>query len=416
MSCLDCFESTLCYTAPSHGDWGIVRIATEVPQTHLLFVAPAACGRHGALGAIQHGFKDKVSYLAITREDIISGYDALVEQAVDELLRRRHPTPRAVMIFVSCLDDLIGTDLDSLCLRLHAAHPNVEFQSAHMNPITLDSKKPPMVTTQSAMYAYLHPTGHDNGVNLIGNLGAIDPHCELFDVLSGWGCTPARHLLDFDTFDGYQSMARSRLNILMSPIASLAASQMQTRLDIPYTFLPVTYDPDEIAAEYDQLASALNKSLPDMIKWRDAAISEMEITRTALSNRPVWITAGSVMKPFGLARTLLKAGFNVETVVAQTALPIDSDALKWVRREHPNVRIIQPQHVNVIEFAHRSPDSVAIGFDAAYIAGAKRVVSITNDEGMFGYRGMVSLMRMLRSAAAQPCDLKQLIDDYGVVI
>ena len=75
MSCLNCFESTLCYTAPSHGDWGIVRIAALVPETHLLFVSPSACGRHGALGALQHGFKDRVSYLAITREDIIAGYD-----------------------------------------------------------------------------------------------------------------------------------------------------------------------------------------------------------------------------------------------------------------------------------------------------------------------------------------------------
>lgn len=141
MSCQSCFENTLCYTAPSHGDWGIVRIAALVPEVHLLFVSPSACGRHGALGALQHGFKDRVSYLAITREDIIAGYDGLVEEAVAELLRRKKPTPRAIMIFVSCLDDLIGTDLDSLCLRLHAAHPETEFRPAHMNPITLDSKK-----------------------------------------------------------------------------------------------------------------------------------------------------------------------------------------------------------------------------------------------------------------------------------
>ena len=181
MSCLNCFESTLCYTAPSHGDWGIVRIAALVPETHLLFVSPSACGRHGALGALQHGFKDRVSYLAITSEDIIAGYDGLVEEAVSELLRRKNPRPRAVLIFVSCLDDLIGTDLNSLCQRLHAAHPDVEFQPAHMNPITLDSKKPPMVTTQAAMYSFLRRTEvHDQGINLLGNLDALDPGCELF--------------------------------------------------------------------------------------------------------------------------------------------------------------------------------------------------------------------------------------------
>lgn len=29
---MSCFENTLCYTAPSHGDWGIVRIAALVPE------------------------------------------------------------------------------------------------------------------------------------------------------------------------------------------------------------------------------------------------------------------------------------------------------------------------------------------------------------------------------------------------
>ena len=78
--------------------------------------------------------------------------------------------------------------------------------------------------------------------------------------------------------------------------------------------------------------------------------------------------------------------------------------------------VLQPQHVNVIDFAHRSPEAVAIGFDAAYLAGASRVVPIVNDAGMFGYRGIASLMRALRQEAEHPQDLKKLIDDYGVVI
>lgn len=417
MSCLNCFESTLCYTAPSHGDWGIVRIAALVPETHLLFVSPSACGRHGALGALQHGFKDRVSYLAITREDIIAGYDGLVEEAVSELLRRKNPRPRAVLIFVSCLDDLIGTDLNSLCQRLHAAHPDVEFQPAHMNPITLDSKKPPMVTTQAAMYAFLHPAeAHDQGINLIGNLDALHPGCELFQVLKAWDCAPVRHLSDFETFEGYQAMAKSRANLMLSPIASLAAQQMQARLGIPQLFLPVSYDPDEVRAEYEQLAAFLEKDAPNLPRQREEALCETETARSALNGRPVWITAGSVLKPFGLARALVQAGFNVEAVVAQTAIAPDRAAFQWIRENHPEIAVIQPQHVNVIDFAHRSEEAVAIGFDAAYIAGASRVVSIVNDAGMFGYHGIARLMRSLREEAAHPQDLKKLIDDYGVVI
>ena len=136
----------------------------------------------------QHGFKDRVSYLAITREDIIAGYDGLVEEAVAELLRRKKPTPRAIMIFVSCLDDLIGTDLDSLCLRLHAAHPETEFRPAHMNPITLDSKKPPMVTTQAAMYSFLRRTEvHDQGDQPPGQSGRAGSRLRAVSGAEGLG-------------------------------------------------------------------------------------------------------------------------------------------------------------------------------------------------------------------------------------
>lgn len=417
MSCMTCFERTLSYTAPSHGDWGIVRIATLVPETHLLFVCPAACGRHGALGALQHGFKDRVSYLSITREDIIAGYDALVEQAAAEVLRRKNPRPKAVMIFVSCLDDLIGTDLPGLCDRLRQKHPDVAFEPAHMNPITLDSKKPPMVTTQAAMYAFLRPAAvRDRGVNLLGDPEPLHAGCELYDVLAAWGCAPIRHISDFQQFDAYQSMAQSRANLLLSPIVSLAGQQMQQNLGIPSLFLPVSYDPAVIREDYRRLADFMGQTPPDTKAYEAAAGQAAENARRMLNGRPVWITGGAVIKPFELAGYLLRSGFCVEAVVAQTAIAPDRAAFEWLRAHHPEVKILQPQHIRVIDFAHRSPEAVAIGFDAAYLAGASRVVSLMNDSGMFGFSGTVRLMRLLCEAAQKPQALKGLIDDYGVVI
>ena len=166
-----------------------------------------------------------------------------------------------------------------------------------MNPITLDSKKPPMVTTQAAMYAFLRRAEvRDQGINLMGNLDALDPGCELFQVLRDWGCAPVRHLSDFETFDDYQAMARSRASLLLSPIASLAARQMQANLGMPSLFLPVSYDPEEVEAQYAQLAAFLEKDAPDLSAWRERALGEMEATREALGGRPVWITAGSAWR------------------------------------------------------------------------------------------------------------------------
>lgn len=414
MNC-SCFEDTLYYSPPSHGDWGIVRVAALVPESHLLFVSPSACGRHGALGALQHGFKDRVSYLAIDQQDIIAGYDGLIEQAVAALLDRRRP--KAVIIYVSCLDDLIGTDLDSLCHRLRAMHPGVAFQPAHMNPIALDSKKPPMLTTQQAMYNFLNPRDdRDGGVNLIGNLEPLDPDCELFPVLNAMGASPARHLSDYATFEAFQQMAQSRANLVLSPIAALAAQTLARNHGMPFLMLPVSYDLREIDGQYASLAAFLDAPLPDLSGAHQRAAEAMDAAQKALNGRPVWIAGGAVMRPFGLARALLSAGFRVETVVAQMAVPVDRDAFEWLHEAHPEINVIQPQHARLIDFDHPSPEAVAIGFDAAYIAGTSRVVPVTNDDGMFGYGGVVRLMRRMIDAAAHPADLRQMIDDYGVVL
>lgn len=61
--CMACHQngfipSTLHYVSATHGDWGVVRIAALVPESHQLFVCPFACGRHGALGGAVNWIKN----------------------------------------------------------------------------------------------------------------------------------------------------------------------------------------------------------------------------------------------------------------------------------------------------------------------------------------------------------------------
>ena len=48
-----CKYEQLRYICPGNGGWGMVRIAMMIPESYELFISPAACGRHGALGAVQ---------------------------------------------------------------------------------------------------------------------------------------------------------------------------------------------------------------------------------------------------------------------------------------------------------------------------------------------------------------------------
>ena len=125
MNC--CFENTLHYSSPGHGDWGVVRIGMLLPESVQLFVCPSACGRHGAIGAMRQGLKDRLFYLYVDQKDIVDGYDDLIPHAVEEVLAVLKKRPRAFYIFVSCLDDLLGTDHEALREKLGNTHPDIHF-------------------------------------------------------------------------------------------------------------------------------------------------------------------------------------------------------------------------------------------------------------------------------------------------
>ena len=189
--CEPSFENTLHYSSPAHGGWGVVRMGHLLPESYQLFISPAACGRHGAIGACMQGRKSRVSYLYLREEDIVSGaYEDLFVQAVDELLDHLKHTgrlPKVLMVFVSCIDDLLGTDHNALLDIFESRHPDVRFTFCHMSPISLDTKVPPPVNIQNKIYSMLDVTQQkDTGVNLIGNLVPIQKNCEVFRFCGKW--------------------------------------------------------------------------------------------------------------------------------------------------------------------------------------------------------------------------------------
>ncbi|MDR1953624.1 MAG: nitrogenase component 1 [Clostridiales Family XIII bacterium] len=417
MSKVDGGHGALRYTAPSHVDWGLVRIAALVPESHMLFVCPSACGRHGALGAVDQGYKHRVSYIFVYRQDIIDGYDNVIREGVSELLEQLPKAPPAIMVFVSCIDDLIGTDLDALMIELHDARPDIEFRAGHMNPISLDGTAPPPVTAQNAMFDFLKPSEirDADAVNFIGSFVDVLPVCEVYEFLAQAGFPLVRHISRYDTFEGFLEMAKSAYNISLWPPVTLAARSMEKKLGIPFLSLCVSYDLDEIAADYHRLSEFLGGGAdydfaPHIAKAERAIENALQI----VGDRPITISNGAVWKPFGLAKVLIEHGFNVESVVADEIPAFDRAAYDFIASR--GVTIFDPQAPDTILRRHENAEAVAIGYDAAYIAGSCHIVDLANDMGMFGYHGVWTLMGMIAAAAETESDLAQLMADFGGVI
>ena len=309
-------ESCLSYSSPAHGNWGIGRVGMLIPETHQLFVCPFACGRHGAIGAIIHGYKDRLSYLFIDEGDIVSGgYEQLIIDGTGELLDSIK-RPRAVLIVVSCLDDLLGTDHEVFLKELRRRHPDVKFGLGHMNPISGEGKLPPMVNIQRSLYSFLEPSSRRlRQVNILGQ-NVPPKRGDLHEFLEGMGYE-TRVIGECETFDDYLGLSSSVLDIIAHPAARTAAREMKEKLGIEWLFAPISFDAAEIEAHYRGIAEILGEPFHfDLEPWRESLAESLEGTKEAVGGREIAVDDSATVRPFSLAKLLAKNCFRVVRICA----------------------------------------------------------------------------------------------------
>lgn len=392
-----------------------------VPESYQLFVSPAACGRHGALAARMEDRKSRVSYLFLSEEDIVSGgYEDSIIKSAEKLLahlKRKGKMPKVLMIFVSCIDDLLGTDHDALIMQLSEEFPDIRFTFAHMNPTSTDTGVPPAVNIQNKDYALLEKReDRDDGVNLIGNLAPIRSNSELFTVLQDMGASVVRHISDYTTFAGYQEMSKSRLNLVTAPTGKYASKNMEKKLGVPFEMALTSFQPECIRETYENIAKALGVACLDLSSYEEECQKAIQQAAKEVGDMPIIIDGETITRPFDLAKTLLRAGMKIKCIYQQKVLPTDKENFEWVCENHPEIMILQPQHPNTTVSEKYGADCLSIGFSAAYISGAKHVVDIAGQHGLYGFQGVIDLMKMIQEASKKEVELKKLLEDTVLVV
>lgn len=423
--CTDhCFEKTLQYSSPGHGGWGIIRIAALIPESHLLFICPSACFRHGALGAVQHGYKNRTSYLYITPADIVVGYDNIIMEGANELLEK-DSSIKVLFLFVPCLDDFIGTDIESIAHQVQEEHPGIVVRACHMNPIAAETEKPPLVTTMHSMFSTIvtENCATEDAVNLCGSFEPIGKQCELHNFLGDYGIT-LRQLDDYQekSYQDFCEMGRSKYNLVIRPAGKFAAEYMDSHYGTSSVNYMVTYDLEELRTNYTEWEKQLSATHQrigqafDLETEEKAARAAVSHAVKKLNGLPISISDSAVLRPFALAKALVGYGFQVKEVIAQEVLPFEQEAYEFICQNYPEIGITQPRHHKSAVRNNPERHGVAIGFEGAYLRQSDYVVDLSGDEGMYGYYGVCRLMEMLENAISQKANLKKMIEEYGAVV
>ncbi|MBE5832938.1 MAG: oxidoreductase [Butyrivibrio sp.] len=415
------YETSLHYASPAHGGWGVLKIAQLIPDSYFLFVSPAACGRHGALGARMEGRKNRVSYLFLTEQSIVSGdYEKMLIDALDQLmdfLKKRNRLPKVMGIFVSCIDDLLGTDHEALKAQLEERYSGIRFIDCHMNPTSSDTGVPPLVNIQNKIYSVLERTDRtDDAVNIVGNLEPVHKESELTEVLEKMGVKEVRHITDYKTYEDYQDMAASRLNIRLAPSVKYACTNMQRKLGIPSVEALISFRPENIRKNYEAIAEGLNVKCPDLSEYEQEALKALLETKKELGDMPLILDWECTISVFEFARCLLEHGFNVKRIYSQQVIPSDKENFEWVMENYPDVEIRQPQNPKVTVEEHVDYECIAVGYSAGYLSGAEHVVDIGGQHGLYGYRGLVEFLKKIKETKHEKADLKKILEDAVLII
>ncbi len=441
MSCRGSLE----YTCPSHGGWGMVRIGMLIPECHQLFVCPSACGRHGALGAVQQGFKDRLSYLFLEQSDIISGYDSAMVEAVGELLKRLKKRPKVILVFVSCIDDLIGTDGDAVITELSERYPDIQFRMGHMNPIKTDSDEPPLVTTWKSVYSLMEWNGEERvpAINMLGNYVPVHADSEIYKMMKELG-VKVHHIGNCDTYEGLRDMGNHYVNLLLSSKVEKVGQLLERTQKIAYINGYITYDFKEIRENYRCLLDKLTKmaeknentKLLTLAEEKSAEIEKIlenveieaqkaiEKAKEVVGKREIYVDYSAFGMPLEAAKFLHEQGFNVKRAYVKD-MDEDNETYQWLVKE-TKVEIIKANHhgtVNTwkekkasLDEANQKDGSISIGMEAAYISGSSHIVAMFQNAEMYGFHGVTLLMERLCEAAQTEADIEEVIRQAGLVV
>ena len=172
--------ATLAFNSPGAEGFGVKRAGLAVPGSIMLIVAPGCCGRNTSMISSMREYHDRFFYLMMDETDIVTGrHLKKIPKAVKEICESVEKKPSVVMICITCVDALLGTDMERIC-RKATEEVGLPVRPCYMYALTREGRKPPMVHVRQSLYSLLEPKKKQGTVeNLLGFFSPLVDDCEL---------------------------------------------------------------------------------------------------------------------------------------------------------------------------------------------------------------------------------------------
>ena len=390
--------ATLAFNSPGAQGFGVKRAGLAIPGSVMLLVAPGCCGRNTTILSQLGGYSDRFFYLLMDENDIVTGkHLKSIPKAVQEICQSLSQKPTSVMICITCVDALLGTDMERVC-RKASALAGLPVLPCYMYALTREGRKPPMVAVRQSLYSLLRPQKkHADAANLLGHFAPLADDCELYTLLQQIGLRSIRELSRCRSFAEYMDMSQANFNLVLNPEARLAADEMEKKLNIPAIELTRMYQLDKIQRQYQILAQTLGTTFEDSAFYQAA---ETAIASFTARHTEVTAAIGSVLNAnsFELALALTRYGLHIAEIYSD---PTEEDFF-YIRRLaelSPDTRIYTNMSPSMLYYEPADTAiQLSIGRDAGYYHPECANISWNEERQPFGYQGLRQLFEEMDQA------------------
>ena len=387
--------ATLAFNSPGAEGFGVKRAGLAVPDSIMLIVAPGCCGRNTSLISSMREYDNRFFYLMMDETDIVTGrHLKKIPKAVEEICNCCEKRPSVVMICITCVDALLGTDMERVC-RKAEERAGLPVRPCYMYALTREGRKPPMVHVRQSIYSLLEPKKKKgNVVNLLGYFSPLVDDCELYDLLHDAGVKTIHEISRCKDYAEYQTMSEANFNLVLHPEARFAAEDFHDRLKIPYIELRRLYQIDKIASQYRAFGAALGVTFDDE-KPRRAA--ENAVVKFKEKHPEASFAVGEWMNgdPFELALALVRYGFRVPEIYG-TLSGENFIYVKQLAALSPETKVFSNLEPTMLYYdGTDSGVTLTIGKDAGYYHKNCPNVLWNGERQPYGYAGVRRLFEAL---------------------
>ena len=392
------------YNGPGSSGYGVKRTAMLLPESAMLMVGPMGCSRSGTVVAEKYGFAHRMFYLNLDDRSVaIGSYLKKIPEAVQYI--KNLGEFKAVLICMTCLDALLGTDLAGLGKKI-SRQVGIPVTTTFMDPIVRDGNYGPMVQVRQAITNCFEVqenfSGSKDAVNLLGTFAPLENESELFTLLEGAGIKEIKTAAGCRTFEELKGMGDSRANIIVHPQAAACGADLEKRLAMPYIKLYTSYVPEIIEENYKKLGAFL-KSEICCGNERQAAEKAIEEFARKYHGKRIAVGEAICGNPFDIALMLHSAGMEVSFVFRDMIHPEDWDLIAALNKEAPELRVYSGVHPSTAACPATLPKAdLMLGLDAGYYNQEAISAAWPFDRTFYGFDGIHALLGIMDSAFKAP--------------